>query len=84
MQLPAPEALRYTKHRVIDQTTLERRPYEAARGKRRPVLSREVERMFTRLRVAEQFLLKSRVREVLFRKPGERVPAETPLSAAAR
>ncbi len=81
---PAPDAFRYTKHLVIDQGTLERRPYEAACGKRRPVLSREVESMFTPLRVAEQFLLKSQIREVLFKKLDERIGAGSALSVVDR
>ena len=80
---PPPAVFRYTKHLVIDQETLERRPYESACGKRRPVLSRDVERMFTRLRVAEQFLLKARIREVLFKKPAEQMAAGSELSAVA-
>jgi hypothetical protein len=80
---PPPTALRYTKHLVIDHVTLEHRPYAAACGKRRPVMSREVERLFTPLRVVEQFLLNARVREVLFRKPGERTATESTLVAAA-
>ena len=78
---PAPGERRYTKHLVIDQATIGHRPYEAACGKRRPVLSREVERMFRPLHVAEQFLLKARVREVLFRKPAEPVAAGSSLPA---
>ena len=80
---PPPAVFRYTKHLVIDQTMLERRPYEAACEKRGPVLSRDVERMFTRLRVAEQFLLKARIREVLFKKPAEQMAVGSDLSAAA-
>jgi hypothetical protein len=59
----------YTKHVVIDRTSLEYRPYPAARGKQRPVLNRDIQRMFEPLRITEQFLLKTNLREVLFRKP---------------
>ena len=58
----------YTRHVVVDPTTLKYRPYPAARPKRRPILNRDVNRMFEPLRVTEQFLLKTNVREVLFRK----------------
>jgi predicted SAM-dependent methyltransferase len=80
---PGVGAARYTKHVVIDHETLEHRPYGEACTKRRPVLSGEVERMFGPLRVAEQFLLKTRVREVLFRKPAGTVAAGSSLQAAA-
>ena len=59
----------YTKHVVIDRTSLEYRPYPTARSKQRPVLNRDIQRMFEPLRISEQFLLKTNLREVLFRKP---------------
>jgi SAM-dependent methyltransferase len=58
----------YTKHIVVDSTNLKLRPYTASRPKRRPILNRDIIRMFEPLRVAEQFLLKTNVREVVFRK----------------
>ena len=58
----------YTRHVVIDPTTLSARPYAAARGKQRPLLNRDIQRLFEPLRIAEQFLLKTNMREVLFRK----------------
>jgi SAM-dependent methyltransferase len=69
----------YTKHIVVDPTTLQHRPYAAVRGKQRPVLNRDIQRLFEPLRITEQFLLKSNVREVLFRKAAE--PAATPPAA---
>jgi hypothetical protein len=59
----------YTRHVVVDQATLQHRPYAAARGKQRPFLNRDIQRLFEPLRIAEQFLLKTNMREVLFRKP---------------
>ena len=59
----------YTKHVVIDRANLQHRPYPAARSKMRPMLNRDIERLFGPLRVTEQFLMKTNVREVLFRKP---------------
>ena len=41
------------------------------RGKQRPVLNRDIQRMFEPLRITEQFLLKTNLREVLFRKPAD-------------
>jgi SAM-dependent methyltransferase len=58
----------YTRHLVIDPVTLKHRSYPASRGKRRPLLNRDIVRMFEPLRVWEQFLLKTNQREVLFRK----------------
>jgi hypothetical protein len=70
-----PVAALYTKHVVVDQATLQYRPYPAARGKQRPFQNRDIQRMFEPLRITEQFLLKSHMREVLFRKPGDAAAA---------
>lgn len=59
----------YTKHVVVDRTHLQYRPYSGARGKRPPLLNRDIQRLFEPLRITENFLLKSSLREVLFRKP---------------
>ena len=59
----------YTRHVVVDQLTLQHRPYPAARGKQPPLLNRDIQKMFEPLRITEQFLLKTNMREVLFRKP---------------
>jgi hypothetical protein len=61
----------YTKHVVIDRTQLQYRPYKAARAKQRPLLNRDIQRLFDPLRITENFLLKTNLREVLFRKPAE-------------
>jgi SAM-dependent methyltransferase len=71
---PASEAPTYTKYIVVDRQTLQYRPYAAAGAKRRPLLNRDIERMFEPLRVIEQFLLKNNLREVLFRKPAAPKP----------
>ena len=68
-QPSTPPPAEYTRYVVVDQAGLQYRPYSAARGKQRPLLNRDIERMFEPLRVAEQFLLKNNLREVLFRKP---------------
>ncbi len=58
----------YTKHVVVDQRTLEHKPYPALRGKLRPLPNRDIQRIFEPLRITEQFLLKTNMREVVFRK----------------
>jgi SAM-dependent methyltransferase len=65
---PTPGPATYTKHIVVDRTTLKQRPYPASRGRQKPILNRDIIRMFEPLRVTEQFLLKTNIREVLFRK----------------
>ena len=70
----------YTKHIVVDRTHLQYRPYPGARVKQRPILNRDVQRLFEPLRITENFLLKSNLREVLFRKAA--VAASSPAAAA--
>jgi hypothetical protein len=65
----ASSAASYTRHIVVDPRTLEQRPYGASRGKLRPLLNRDIQRLFGPLTITDQFLLKSNVREVVFRKP---------------
>jgi len=59
----------YTRHIVADSGNLQHRSYPAARGKQRPMQNRDIQRMFEPLRITEQFLLKTKMRELLFRKP---------------
>ena len=68
-QSQTPPAAEYTRYVVVDQSTLQYRPYPASRPKQRPLANRDIERMFEPMRVTEQFLLKNNLREVLFRKP---------------
>lgn len=69
----------YTRHVIVDKGHLQHRPYAAARGRQRPLMNSQIQRIFEPLRITEQFLLKSNMREVLFRGPGE--PPATPSPA---
>jgi hypothetical protein len=69
----------YTRHVVVDRANLQCRPYKAARGKQRPLLNRDIQRLFEPLRITENYLLKTNLREVLFRKPAAAAaPTEAP------
>ena len=63
-----PTTKAYTRFVVVDDATIQHRPYAAARSKQKPLPNRDILRMFEPLRVTDQFLLKSNTREVLFRK----------------
>ena len=71
----------YTRHIVVDPNHLQHRPYAAARGKQRSMQNRDIQRTFEELRVAEQFLLKNNLREVLLRKPAAVTPSASPAAA---
>ena len=64
-----PGAPAYTRYVVVDPRTLEHRAYPAARGKQKPLPNRDLQRMFAPLAITDQFLLKTNLREVIFRKP---------------
>lgn len=59
----------YTKYVVVDQSTLKYRSYPALRARQRNLLNGDIIRLFKDLRVTDSFLMKSKMREMLFRKP---------------
>lgn len=73
----------YTRHIVVDRTHLQHKLYAAAQAKQRPLLNRDIQRLFEPLRISENFLLKTNLREVLFRKPAAGNGAPAPPAAEA-
>ena len=65
----ASPAARYTKFIIADAMNLRQRPYSAGRSKQHALLNRDIIKLFEALRVSESFLLKTNIREILFRKP---------------
>ncbi len=67
---PAPERDPFfVRYIVVDETTLRHRPYAGTRVRQGGLQNRDVIRMFDGLRVSDSFLLKTNVREIVFRKP---------------
>jgi hypothetical protein len=62
----------YTKYVVVDESTLRYRTYPASRPRQRSLLNGDIIKLFKDLRVTDSFLMKSKVREMLFRKPPAR------------
>jgi hypothetical protein len=62
----------YTKYVVVDESTLRYRTYPATRPRQRSLLNGDIIKLFKDLRVTDSFLMKSKVREMLFRKPAPR------------
>lgn len=60
---------RYVKYVIVDDDHLQYRRYPAARGRQRLLENRDIIKLFERLRVSDSFLLKSALREMVFRKP---------------
>jgi hypothetical protein len=64
-----PIETRFTKFVVADDTSLRHRPYAAPRMRQPVMQNRDIIKLFERLRVSDSFLLQTKVREILFRKP---------------
>src|SRR5215207_9892709 len=62
----------YTKYVVVDETALRYRTYPASRPRQRSLLNGDIIKMFKDLRVTDSFLMKSKLREMLFRKHARR------------
>ena len=62
----------YTKYVVVDESTLRYRTYPALRQRQRSLLNGDIIKLFRDLRVTDSFLMKSKLREMLFRKPAPR------------
>jgi len=62
----------YTKYVVVDESTLRYRTYPALRPRQRSLLNGDIIKLFKDLRVTDSFLMKSKLREMLFRKPATR------------
>jgi hypothetical protein len=59
----------YTKYTVVDGASLRYRTYPATRPRQRSLLNRDIIKLFEGLRVSDSFLMKTHMREILFRKP---------------
>jgi len=62
---------RFSKYSIVDEDSVKQRPYSSAGKKQTAFPNRDIIRMFDGLKVAESFLLKTNVREFLFRKPAQ-------------
>jgi hypothetical protein len=62
---------KFSKYVILDEDTVKQKPYTEGGKKQTPLANRDIIKMFEGLKVAESFLLKTNVREFLFRKPPE-------------
>ena len=61
----------YTRYVIVDPQNLRYRTYPASRPRQRSMLNGDIIRLFKDLRVSDSFLMKTNVREMLFRKPAK-------------
>jgi hypothetical protein len=59
----------YTKYLVVDQGNLRYRTYPGTRVRQRSLQNRDIIKLFESLRVSDSFLMKTNMREIVFRKP---------------
>jgi hypothetical protein len=64
---------RFSKYVILDEDSVKQRAYSSGGKKQTSFQNRDIIRMFEGLKVAESFLLKTNIREFLFRKPLENV-----------
>ena len=62
---------RFSKYTIMNEDSVKQRPYSSPGRKQTAFPNRDIIRMFEALKVSESFLLKTNVREFLFRKPAE-------------
>lgn len=60
---------RFSKYVIMDEDSVKQRAYSSGGKKQTSFQNRDIIRMFEGLQVSESFLLKTNVREFLFRKP---------------
>ena len=59
----------YTKYLVVDQGNLRYRTYSGTRVRQRSLQNRDIIKLFESLRVSDSFLMKTNMREIIFRRP---------------
>lgn len=67
----------YTRYLVVDDKTFKHKTAPAARGRQQVFVNRDINIMFQGLNVSDSFLLMTRTREIVFRKPEQKTSAST-------
>jgi hypothetical protein len=67
----------YTRYLVVDDKTFKHKTAPAARGRQQVFVNRDINLMFEGLNVSDSFLLMTRTREIVFRKPEQKTAAGT-------
>ena len=65
---PAPEK-EYTRYLIVDDKTLKHRTTPGSRARQQVYANRDINRLFEGLTVSDSFLLLTKTREIIFRKP---------------
>ncbi len=71
----------YTRYLIVDEKTLKHRTTPGSRARQQVYANRDITRLFEGLTVSDSFLLLTKTREMVFRKPEQKAaaaPAESP------
>ena len=63
-----PEKSPFTKYEIVDEGNFRHKQHNGSGGIKRAIQNRDIIRMFEGLTVADSFLLKSNIREMLLRR----------------
>ncbi len=66
----------YTRYLVVDDKTFRHKTAPAARGRQQVFVNRDINLMFQGLNVSDSFLLMTRTREIVFRKPEQKLAVD--------
>jgi hypothetical protein len=62
---------RFSRYIIMGEDAVQQKPYSSGGKKQTSFQNRDIIRMFSGLKVSESFLLKTNIREFLFRKPAD-------------
>jgi hypothetical protein len=68
----------YTRYLIVNDTTLKHRSAPGSRARQQVFANRDINRLFDGLTVSDSFLLMTKTREIVFRKPDQKTGASTP------
>jgi len=72
----------YTRYLIVDDKTLKHRTAPGSRARQQVYANRDITRLFEGLTVSDSFLLLTKTREMVFRKPEQKAAETSPAEAA--
>jgi hypothetical protein len=74
----------YTRYLIVDEKTLKYRSAPGSRARQQVFANRDITRLFEGLAVSDSFLLLTKTREMVFRKPEQKAEAAPADDSAAK
>jgi hypothetical protein len=73
----------YTRYLIVNDTTLKHRTAPGSRARQQVYANRDINRLFEGLTVSDSFLLLTKTREIVFRKPDQKAADKSGAAAPA-